>query len=144
MNKNFCEKIFKNNSISKEYSLYSSIIIVLIIIICIGVGWQHYRLYLSSVKEDLKLSANHLEVDLTDMFDKTKQMMIYLGTQITKENNSDPAVIDRIFRSAISLEHKIFPILTWSGFDWVNTKNLQVVNTQGVLKQLRWFQYNAH
>ena len=89
-----------------------------------------YDSYRSRIRSQMVIEADRIEVTLQDVFSETQQVMTYIGKQIALYSEKDPHFIEKILVNSPEFVSKIKNIYSWSLFDWVDSNNYRVVNSQ--------------
>lgn len=89
-----------------------------------------YDSYLSRIRSQIAIEADRIELTLQDVFLETQQVMTYIGQQIALYSEKDPYFIEKILVNSPEFVTKMKNIYPWSLFDWVDSNNYRVVNSQ--------------
>jgi two-component system, sensor histidine kinase ChiS len=119
-----------NTTLSRDYFIFATICICAAIIACFTLSWQIYHTYIEKTEHTLSVDANRINRTLTDTFNETNQIMVYIGKQIAKTGGHDLNFIANLLKNTSGIEYKSTNWVSWSGFDWVGTNNLQLVNSK--------------
>lgn len=83
---------------------------------------------MQSKVEFLESSAVRIDYLLSDSFNNTQRLMIYIGKQIMAGNYKDLSYIHSLLKSTSGTEYKTEKLFSWSLFDWVDSNNMQILN----------------
>lgn len=78
----------------------------------------------------LKKEASNIQKTISESFNYSNKINTYIGEQIVEHGSDDLEFILKIFRQADKIQNKNSQLLSWSSFDWVDSNNLQLVNSK--------------
>jgi signal transduction histidine kinase len=88
-----------------------------------------YNHQIEAKNEQLGSVSNRINYLLTDVFDETNRLMIYIGKQINSANYQDLNYILSLLHHTSGKEYKNQKLLSWTLFDWVDPNNYQLINS---------------
>ena len=110
------------------------------VVVMLSAGLFAYFAFQSNAKEnfiDLQKEAKNVEMIISESFDYTNQIFNHIGQQIAQHGAKDLKFILRLFRESDKIKHRNTDLFSWSSFDWVDSKNYQVVKTGLVFAGVR-------
>ncbi|MCE3231786.1 MAG: Signal transduction histidine kinase [Rickettsiaceae bacterium] len=123
-------------SISRDYFIFASVIIGTIIALSIGIGFMIYKSNIQDQWRILSIDAEQIEQMISEDFDYTNRISIYMGKQIAEQNPLTPEFIYNLFQKTSGTQYKTKNLFSWSLFDWVDSNNLQIVNSQNGISKI--------
>lgn len=131
--------IFSSNKsipLSKDYFLFASIIIIVILVSFGFMSATIYKAHLESQKISLSVEAERIDKIITDAYDHINRLSVYMGSQIAENGSEDLEFIHKLFEKTSGSQYKSSKFFSWSLFDWVDKNNLQVINNlRGISKE---------
>lgn len=129
----------KEKNIFQIFPSFSYFMAIIIILISLFLTYTAYQTHVDSSYHRLKIKAERVDRVLTDIFEETFHLMLYLGKEIAVSKNKNLESILDIFMHKYEVIRKSKLDTSWPMFDWVNPKNLQVINRFGIAKKPRNF-----
>lgn len=131
-----CIKKFfaRRNFFAGDYALFTTLVSTIVIIFSALITYFIYQTHLEKANRSLRANAERIDIVLTDIFDETSHLMIYLGKEIsnTKGNLSDILKV-LINESEVITRNKAG--MSWPMFDWIDDKDFQVINQLGIVRK---------
>ncbi|OJW54017.1 MAG: hypothetical protein BGO67_08105 [Alphaproteobacteria bacterium 41-28] len=124
--------IVRSLRFSKESILFTLIIGIVIFITSIVFTFILYSSHQENSQRQLSLAADRIDNTLTDIFEETRYLMGYIGKEIASHDEENLNFIANVLTNNSELISKNRGVLSWPMFDWINTKNLLVVNQTGI------------
>lgn len=126
----------KKHSISRDYFIIFSIIILVVGLLSAGFIWSVYDSREKIKAQVLQKQTSRIERELTTSFDYVSHLMKFLGEQITKHDSIDPHKIAELLRSNLLTNDIARKQYSWAMFDWDNPQNQMMVSTMyGVMQE---------
>ena len=122
------------NTEPEEYNGYYikfAIIITLVMAIAMLIfSYYSFEQYKKNNQILLGKEAKNIQNIISESFNYSNRINSYIGKQIATHGASDLNFILHLFREADKIQNKNSELLSWTSFDWVNSQNLQVVNSK--------------
>ena len=122
-------RLYKNLSLSTHYLLFACTIIILITAFSLLIGITDYKSFRREQAYDLKITATRLDNMLSDIFDTTYRMHMFMGKQIAQHGANDLSYIYRLFKNYADIKNNTSTFYSWSIYDWTDNKIKLIVNT---------------
>ncbi|MCE3254727.1 MAG: rpfC [Rickettsiaceae bacterium] len=120
----------KKNYLLKDYSLFALISVGLVMAVVLVFTIVAYRDYKKNHNEILQQESKNINTNITDIFDYTNYINSHIGQQIVDHGAKDLHFILNLFRTNDEIKNKNSELFSWTSFDWVDAKNLQLVNSR--------------
>lgn len=117
-------------SLSKDYFTFIVLTAIAVLLLAVGFSVSVYVSQLEHKKKRLRDDAIRAEQVITESLDYVEGLSTLLGKHIVERNITKPSDIADLFRQTTMPDLEPRNVFSWSLFDWVNPKNLQVVNTR--------------
>lgn len=143
------KKYIKKDKESGKYLFFSGVFLSFLLVVFSIFSYVEYHSHKKELQNRLFVGSQHVNDRLTQLFDETNRLMIYVGKQIASYDEYDKNIskIDRdnaynaefvsrvLLNASESITQKNDYLQSWYFFDWTSQMNLQVVNSQvGVSK----------
>lgn len=126
----FKQKRYKRLFLPSAFYIFVLITVSFEIICTLFIYYFSYNSYLSRIQSEVVVEANRIEVTLLNVFSETHQVMTYVGKQIALYAEADPHSIENILNNSSEFVSKMKHIYSWSLFDWVDSNNYRIFNSQ--------------
>lgn len=116
--------------LSRDYFIFSAVVVAAVLFI---LSYMYYSF--SSTQEHekvraLTMQASQIERNLTEIFDYTNRVSVFMGKQIAEHGADDLKFIYHTFKTAVLGNNETKGLFSWSLYDWVDSNNLQLVNSK--------------
>lgn len=126
----FKKNRYKKMFFSNTFYVFTITTIIFEVVCSIFIYYFSYNSYYSRIQSQLTIEATRIELILENIFSETHQVMTYVGKQIALHSEKDPQFIEKILDNSSELVSKMKNIYPWSLFDWVDSNNYRVFNSQ--------------
>ncbi len=103
--------------------LISAVSVATLLFVCLS-----YVQYTKDNQRILKKEANNIQNIIFEVLDNYNRINIYIGKRIAERGAKDLKFILHLFREDNKINNVNLSLLSWAPFDWVDTKNLQIIN----------------
>lgn len=129
------QKYLRKTRPISDYSIFALITFLIVIAFCFFTA-----LYISfSYKTGLnsKVTDDSIRIDRTisEVYDVTNKLLSHIGRQIAEHGSNDLEYIHKLFIQNGSTSSNEGGLFSWSMYDWVDSKNLQLVNSRKGVRQ---------
>jgi len=128
----FKKIFFSKNTLplSKDYFLFASIIIVVVLSTFSFISFAIYNAQTNSQNTTLEIEAKRIDRIIAEAFDYTNRISVYMGTQIAEHGSEDLDFILNLYKKTSGSQYKPSKFFSWTLFDWVDHNNLQLINSR--------------
>jgi signal transduction histidine kinase len=126
----------KRYSLSRDYFIFAGIIISVVLILSIVIGVAIYNSHIQYQQRVLVIESERIERMITEDFDYTNRISVYMGKQIAENGGNDLEFIYHLFQKTSGTQYKTRKLFSWSLFDWVDKNNLQLINSQNGISKI--------
>lgn len=117
---------------------YSFFAVVFTMILATVVTFMIYNMRVSNDTSNdniLSFNASMIDKSISESFDYTNRVSIFMGREIVNHGVDDLEFIYNLFISTQQSQYKVQELFSWSMFDWVDPDGMQLVNgKKGVAK----------
>ncbi len=122
---------FYKSSISKDFLILVSFIILCTLTLSCYFTWQMYNSQIKTIESKLDLQSDHLKVSYRELTEFTINQINFIARKMNNHNPNDLEFIHDILNVFASQEDSNF---LWSTFFWLNSKHkILVTNDKGIL-----------
>jgi signal transduction histidine kinase len=118
----------KERSLTKEFALFVSIIIITVFLLTIMSSWYSYAEHKANVRERLEMAASRVERSFTYSLDYSEYILNFILLQMDG-HWSNLAYIDNVL-STLKIDRELNTILSWNMLYWANEYHRLMVNSQ--------------
>lgn len=121
---------FSRYTLSRDFLFFAGIFVAIMVLACIVMGLFLYRSYKKELSYALTTESERIDRTITETFEYTNKLLVYMGKQIVEHNTKDMSYIYNLFQKNTKGTYDAQDIFSWSLFDWVDAHNLQRVNSK--------------
>jgi hypothetical protein len=91
-----------------------------------------YSSHVSNNKQKLENASNTIDMVLSETLDETRNLMTYIGKEISAYDGDNLKFIEKVFARNYQLISKNRGVISYPMFNWVNPQNLMVIDKTGI------------
>ena len=134
MNKTAMPSPKKLPSLSRDYMIFSFIVMIGVFASSIWFSLSYYKAQIQSRNYHQILASDNIAHTLTESFNYISSLASYMGKRAASYNKNDLESIASVFQSHLSTQLKDEEFYLSSVFEWIDTENNSVVsNREGII-----------
>lgn len=129
------KKVKKSQSLSKEYLLFGSIVLIAVVILAVILTELTHRSYVEERQSKINSVSHTLNRTLIESFAYVEQVMGFVGDKIAQHGIKDKEYLGQLFQQKFDIADGDDAWFSWSLFDFVTPEAKVIVSSRdGVLE----------